>query len=305
MPDYKTDSGVVVRGCRPVLTADGWRNNQIRVITLTDRALALWDRSTGAKACDIMPHFAHLLTAAKLADRSNNDLVGKPTKYDNRNGKNDIVESPDADVLLEGKSTSPKTAPSKTTPPTSDVEQHASSVPPTKLPTKIRNEAPTGSKRISDSGSDNRHLGQKSLDRHHGTSFGKPKSGSRDRKSWAAAKIIILNELRRVLKTFPRRHANAVYSRANWELLHGDSTCKPSTNWPYWISRFPNMPPEVRNYHMRRDILPTLLSSAAIPDERRANMIGHEFSDDIAPSKHALSPFFRKIWSKFVDGDKG
>lgn len=71
-----------IRGTERVNTRDGWRSLQIRIITLTDRATAMWDRRTEHKGCDYIPHFVQFSTPANLAASLPIDLVGKPTNID-------------------------------------------------------------------------------------------------------------------------------------------------------------------------------------------------------------------------------
>ncbi len=82
IPDQTIELGngrsVRVKGTAKKQTDNGgWKSCQIRIITLTGLAVALWDKST--KSAD-NPHVGKLPTPAKVADRSKEDQVENSTK---------------------------------------------------------------------------------------------------------------------------------------------------------------------------------------------------------------------------------
>lgn len=85
IPDQQVSHGdhdVRIKGTARVETSDGWKCLQIRIVTLTDRAVALWDRATCGKGSELLPYYAPLLTPAKMADNPKPDQVVKPTMID-------------------------------------------------------------------------------------------------------------------------------------------------------------------------------------------------------------------------------
>jgi len=327
MPDYKTPSGVIVPGTRRVLTRHGWRNRQIRVVTLTRRALALWDRSTRNRGSEFIPHFTHFLTSAKLADSPKIDSVVKTTEYTDPRKSKQPNQSLVKDVLLEGTTTRPE---SRAMPGSPTIEHHALTVPRSKQPAKSSAERSsdiaerrgvsdnlqlTRNRESDTTKTDNLSLPSNTVSSNpmektarqggslRGTGEKREKPGRKNRQTWSESAKIILASLYDALETYPRRHAQSMYRRAQYELRHG--ACQSSTDWAYWIGRFPAMSREQRNYHVRRDIIPVLKMPPAIPNEKlkfpeQKHDIGIGKAADKTPTKKLL-PFFQEFWRKFVD----
>lgn len=76
-----------INGTEKVFTKNGWKSTQIRIITLTERAIAMWDRRTRGKGSVYIPHFRHFLTSAKLAGSLQIDLIDKSIKLESESSK--------------------------------------------------------------------------------------------------------------------------------------------------------------------------------------------------------------------------
>jgi hypothetical protein len=139
------EHSIKLDGTQRVLTQDGWKTLQIRIVTLTERAISLWDRRTCKSGSEVIPHFRQFLTSAKLAANSQIDMVDKPTNIDRqlsehgptrttRQTVSDNVPSPlsttvqPSRAVKEGCPTSPVEQLDKLTIAQPDVEQRPSTV---------------------------------------------------------------------------------------------------------------------------------------------------------------------------------
>lgn len=319
MPDQTIDNGCGARrikGTEKVETQDGWKTRQIRIIVLTPWAIAMWERGAERKGKDIIPHFAHLLTPAKLAASSKDDQVGKPTMIVPSSDSSDSSTIQDKDKM---NSTRPQAA----------VEQHPST--PSKQETSP--DPQTTLLEPTDSPESNQHQTQitsrdaeKGVDKNRATrnlgvatpsSAPRSPSGKRrgcsrtapplpknakNKTSWAVFRAFILVELHRSLSKFSEREADSVYDRAVWELSGDYPVGFPTVvDWAYWRERFALFMPQQRRAHMLRDILPLLRSTQIpVPSEPRRIEIFEKSGYGSGSNPEKLPPFLKGLWDKFV-----
>lgn len=315
MPDQTIELGsgrtVRLQGTGRVNIAENeWRSLQIRIVVLTDRALALWDKATRGSGKLVVPP---ILTSAKLADRSKDDSCCKQQRV-GQEQTGDGSASSLAQILfpivrsaenstdrpssndLEGTTTrpeQPKAVAQTVEHQTLTTAIDADSTQMTALLT-----APNGA------------LPAIAEDRSK-TGCSKPKpvkpTGKIPPKSWTANRALILWELWTALERFSTREADHIYCRAMWELSRDYPAHWPTiVPWAYWIGRFADFSPAQRRYHTMRDILP-LLKSRAVPTPCQRHLppcqspemtkpIGDETSQN-----GGLNPFLAEILARVIE----
>jgi hypothetical protein len=328
LPDQQVINGPhrhKINGSKRVETADGWRKNQIRIIVLTPMAIALWDRSTRFKGSDIIAHFAHLLTPAKLADSYNNDQVGKPTMI--HRAKDGCSTRPQAASEHQNDSSSrtdrvsSKTHSSPLDP--SDASEVDRNQTQNKRPechelTKVQNRchmestpgssglvpkpqagAPSHSIRTKRTGPAPKRAGTPPPPR--GCTLTPPPipRNAPIKTQWPVARAYLLAELHRSLSRFSPYEADDLYRRAEMELSPDRKRDWPTiVDWDYWVARFGGLPPDRRRHHMIRDILP-LLRSAMVPTPKSETRAGIVRKPKIVEKTGKLNPFLDRLLSKF------
>jgi len=329
MPDQRIQNGDkehVIKGTRKVETSSGWKSCQIRILVLTDRAVAMWDRRSRSKGSEILPHFAQFLTPAKLADNPQIDLVDKPTKVEDTDQC--AVSSTDdrKERLEQGRSTPPgpgKTAAPPQTGPT--VEHQASTVldsPPhqtksQKAPGGLE-EALTSATCLGDTrnGSNSLRPGTEDPDNAPPTSArqvlctGSPSQGvsherpklpkhAPNKTSWSVARVYLLVELHRALEPYSRREADSIYERARYEMSSAYPWPQTIVDWAYWVGRFALFSPAQRRYHMARDIVP-LLKSRLCPTPSEPRRFGeYKASPPAKRIDKTLEPYLKELYNRF------
>lgn len=252
-----------------------WRSLQIRVITLTETAIAMWDKSTKSAGSR---YVGKLPTPAKSADSSLSDQVEnstmvkvstteQQTSTDPRQMKFDNAPSVRLDKKgsadeIEGRPTCPPSGQA----PTATIEHGASKSP--QLPASPCTTEPTEGEALKKAPV----LGEvqtKTVPK--GCSQPRPTLPKRppNKAAWHVGRLFILSELHKALEPFSQRQADAIFSRARFELSRNYPGGWPtSVNWDYWVPRFADFPPSQRKSSMLSQILPLLKSPAAItPNE--------------------------------------
>lgn len=330
---------VRVKGTSRVEIGGGqWRCLQIRIVTLTPLALALWDKATCKKGGVFMRHILHFPTAAKLAASSQVDLVGKPTKIKLESFDN-VITQDSCGMMLDfeqGADQDNKSA----TPGNSAVE-------PTR-PVLARAPGQTFEHRTVEKLHSN-HQQQETQDidksRENGLRFqpendtvdsnsafsqpsgdlipspppqpemskiaGGPLSTGvskqapqlprteRSRSTWTAGRACVLNELHKALANYSRRQADSIYDRAIFETSRDYPAGWPtSVDWPYWIARFSKIPVTQRRYHINRDILPILKSKVAITPHEPHRSTSG-ILQNVSQIGGQLAPFLKKMLDRF------
>lgn len=340
MPDQRMRNGdheVVARGTARVQTRDGWKCLQIRIITLTERAVALWDRSTCRQGGVYMRHYAHLLTPAKMADSPNNDLVDKPTKINQEStdvhSEEDVCDlvsdfepsSPQDELVSsspveEGRPTPPP-CPAPASPPQGPptVEHQTIEPPPSNQSETITPEKNPEAFEKAVAFVQNLGIVEVSpdcggRDRSRHTSCAStvvnpppqgvtrqrprlPRNGA-NKTSWPVARLFLLAELHDALSNFSQRQADTIYARARFELSRNYPAGWPTAvDWAYWVGRFARFSPHQRTHHMIRDILPLLKNPAAVVPTE-PRKYGEGKN---APKKlgQVLDPFLQKLMDRF------
>lgn len=226
-----------------------WTSLQIKIAVLTDRAIALWDKSTKLHGDRYIPLFP---TPAKLADRSPLDQVDKPTMVQVTTSDEDTstVQDKNHARVVEGTTTRPAARQVATL----TLKQRALTTPRSPAspdtPKPTLTNAPKG---------------------HCAEAKSKPKSmpkGPSERRTtlpraqnswtWDLGRSFLLFELHKALTNFSRREADAIYKRAKFELSRNCTAKWCSVDWSYWIGKWRGCPPRQRTFHMMRDILPLL-----------------------------------------------
>ena len=270
IPDQKVRHGnheVAVKGTARVETADGWRCCQIRIVTLTERAIALWDRSTCKKGSVYIPHYAQFLTPAKMAGNPKIDQVGKPTMiksvpidvvspqgeceimsdFDQRSDRSSQAIAPSE----QGCPTRP--AAPRAAPPTFEHESsNGADAQQQQVKTQANTKAFEKSLTFSQHTCNNQNanfsfppaVGLQNLssfppqsedktDGGHfpprGTSHTPPKlpQNALRKTTWPVARAYLLHDLAHCLREYSRREADAIYERARFEL-----SGEYPTGWP-------------------------------------------------------------------------
>jgi hypothetical protein len=300
MPDQRiTVCGreIVVRGTGKVrVDADNWRSLQIRIVTLTDRAVSLWDRATGSQSDRVIPH---LPTSAKLADRSQKDQCVITHMVRDNKHRVPTTKAP-SDNVEQGKTTRPVDS---TGTPSDPTLEHRSSTPDTTAPGH-QTESPPSTRQASNESSPPR--GEAPSLKARGCSEERPRipRGVPSKRAYPVGCAYILSELHRTLERFSQREADALYLRAKWELSRDYPAGWPTAvDWSYWVGRFGDMPLAQRRYHVMRDILPLLRSPAAItPDEpHRIKMWRARRAPQ--PIGGVMAPWLEKLKEKFCGDD--
>lgn len=306
IPDQTIELGggrsVRLQGTAKKQTDTGeWKSCQIRIITLTGLACALWDRATKSAADRWV---GKLPTPAKLADSSQKDQVENSTKVqvsstddqtttDPRQLKFDNVPSTRQDkgrdtVEVEGRPTSPVPAQA----PTPTVEHGALSAP--KLPASegtTEGAEENATKVAPFSG------GEKSKSVPIGCSKPRPifPRGAQNTKAWSIGRTIILIELHKALSAFSTRQADAIYAQAEMEMSRSlPRNWKTAIDWDYFVPRFGDFPPAQRRRVMYSQILPILKNPVAVtPNEPRRFKQGR---DPMLPHvSKSLDPYLRSL----------
>jgi hypothetical protein len=246
---------------------DRWATRQLRIVVLTDRAVALWDKATGSQADRVL---APLRTCAILAPNSPVEQVGKPTMLDqqssehvtmsgSRNSRFDSApststSSPLDGAEVEGNPTRPGCPGGPQT-----IEHRPYTLPPAS--TQVEPKRPTDGPARPAPGPG----AAPSKPPSAGCSRQRPKIPRGAPKSYTLACHRILAELHRAIEGFSQRQADSIYDRARYELSREYPAGWPtSCDWAYWTGRWNDFQPRQRRFHMMRDILPLLKSPAAV-----------------------------------------
>lgn len=293
---------------RKPIGGDEWRSLQIRVITLTETACAMWDRATKSAGSR---YVGKLPTPAKLAGSSITDQIDKSTMVEVSASVRQPTNDPRQMVLdcepsvrldkkgsadeVEGRPTRP--VPAQAPPPT--LEHGASSFP--ELPAssgttegagpKASNEAPFSGKPES-----------KSVPK--GCSVERPTLPKRpkNKTAWPVGRLFVLNALHKALSNFSQRQADAIYARARFELSRNYPSGWPmSVDWNYWVPRYADFMPQQRKAVMLSQILPLLKSPAVVtPNEPRRRGVDFQgkFEKPPAPRGGAAEP--AEMYADFV-----
>lgn len=313
MPDQRIrigDREVIVSGTGRAKLAPGeWRSLQIRIVTLTERAISLWDKLTKSQGDQHIPHFR---TYAKLADRSHNDQCVNTHMVQTKSANDVAPNCPRQSVLdiepSKERATlgSPSNEQGRSTRPSRSTESpgapvgHRASTPQKQVDETQPPQASGGAS------SDPPSLGKSSTDpKPLGCSQERPKipRGAPSKLTWSVARVYILSELHKTLEGFSRRQADTIYSRARFELSRNYPAGWPtSVDWAYWIGRFPKFTPTERRYHIMRDILPLLKSPAAItPAEPRRCRQGSSTRSTRSDAGAKLPEFLKKMYNRFCE----
>lgn len=289
IPDQRIELGdgrhVTVRGtAKNQIGAGEWRSLQIRIVVLSDLALALWDKATKSQDKRFVPQ---LPTPAKLADRSQYDQVEDSTMVVETTsdvvtstGQCQLVLNSDPGIVedsldcaareLQGRSTRPDA--SKTSRPT--LEHQASTVPQSPAssgtPEPTSTEASKGAKPPANPVPTPKPVG---------CSEPMPRipKGSKNKRSWSVGRIFVLHELHKALYRFSRREADSLWAKARLEMDRDfPAAWRPtSVDWDYWVPRFGEMLPQQRRNAMMSQILPILKTRTKItPSEPRRFLQG-------------------------------
>lgn len=301
MPDQRLrvgDREIVVRGTGRVPIGDGaWRSLQINIIVLTQRAIDLWCKSTELQGnCNV----GQFPTPAKVAARSPVDLCVNTHKVEPQS-TGDATTSPIQTVVEQGRSTPPSTV-AEPPPPTVEHE----TIDPCPVPDQQTDTPQTvpephkGGSRLANGGESPKKPGQGCSTARPVVLGGAPRKGS-----YHHGRAIVIRELHIGLDRYSTREADAIFSRAQWELSRDYPAGWPvSVNWAYWIAKFPEFSPAQRRFHMHRDILPVLKSRTAItPSEpRRFKQWSDTGGAQADPVKLAdtLDPFLSRIFKSVM-----
>jgi hypothetical protein len=289
---------------------DEWRSLQIRIVVLTDRALALWDRATKGSGKLVVPP---ILTSAKLADRSKDDSCCKQQRVGRATSDDESVSSL-SEILFpivrsvedpsnvqssngqEGMSTRPEQP--KAVAQTIEHQALTTAIAAEPTQTEVPPIAPNGASPAIAA----------DQTQTYGCSRPKPvkPTGKIPPKSWTANRALILWELWTALERFSTREADHIFSRAIWELSRDYPAHWPTiVPWAYWIGRFSDFSPAQRRYHTMRDILP-LLKSRAVPTPCERHLPPSSNPDLTKPSDNStpnggLHPFLADLLSRVVE----
>lgn len=316
-----------IPGTRRVQTSAGWRMCQIRIVVLTERALALWDKRSASKGSDIIPHFAQFLTPAKMADSPQIDPVGlQPTKVQD-NDKPKVSSTDDCQGrYTQGRSTRPGAG--QASPPSRrPTLEHQASTPDlvtqrskteSQTPPAGFEEALTSAQLLSDTQGalspprpgtgdpvDPPTL-SKEMEPCPGSS---PKGVSHNpprlpkhapnKTSWSVARAYLLVELHHALAPYSRRQADAIYERARFELSQNYPTgWKTIIDWAYWVGRFATFSRAQRRHHMIRDIIP-LLKSRVCPTPSEPRRFGQGSDTHVQRMDKTLAPYLKSLFDRF------
>lgn len=330
MPDQTIElgSGRTVRLAgtgRVNIGGDEWRSLQIRIVVLTDRALALWDRATRGSGKLVVPP---ILTSAKLADRSKDDSCRKQQRVGRATSDDGSVSSL-SEILFpivrsvedpsnvqssngqEGMSTRPEQP--KAVAQTIEHQSLTTAIEAEPTQTEAPPIAPNGAApaiAAEPTQTSNPTVDETQKREKIGCSRQKPgkPTGKIPPKSWTANRALILWELWTALERFSTREADHIYSRAIWELSRDYPSHWPTiVPWAYWIGRFSDFSPAQRRYHTMRDILPLLKSRAVptpcerhLPPSSNSNPDLTKPSDNSTP-KGGLHPFLADLLSRVVE----
>lgn len=268
---------------------------RLAIVTLTDRALAMWELGRGRdpsenKACKL--HVGLCPPAAKVAVSSpRSDQIDKSIML----GFDTAIASDTSTVTLtkqEGRPTCP--VPPRAAPPTGEHRaltnpQPKPDTPPESSTRTASNEAPRraqpASPPVSKDCAKNLPVGR----------------GPCPEKS-AVPRDQILSCLWQMLKRHTPRQADAIYSRAKWEIDQpSQTTLICSVDWQYWIGQWPKLSPHEREVRILREILPLLKKRPSFPsDRRKVVQTGPTGYRGAPPTKVAadLNPFLAGIVSR-------
>lgn len=300
MPDQTIRSGdrlITVRGtARVELTGGRWCTRQLRIIVLTDRAVALWDKLTGSQGDR---HIAHYPPPAILAGNSPIDQIDKSITVESKSSNRVTSDCPQPNDQ-QGRPTPPVSSPmsSQTVEhETLNPQQPLEPAGPAPAPRGASSDPPVSSK-----------MSPKA--QTMGCSRLRPKIPRKAdiKLTWSHSRLYILSELHKALERFSTRQADAIYDRAKFELSRNYPAGWPTTcDWPYWIGRFPNFSQSQRRYHTMRDILPLLKHPAAItPHEPRRYREGKKApagSGELERAGDRMADFLKKFSNKFCEDD--
>lgn len=314
IPDQRIELGggrhVTVEGtAKNQIGAGEWRSLQIRIVVLSDLALALWDRATKSSGKRFVPQ---LPTPAKLADRSLVDQVEDSTMVVATtsdvvtstgqcqlvlNSDHSIVESsPDcAARVSQGRSTRPDA--SKTSRPT--LEHRALTVP--QSPASSGTPAPTLPEASKEAKPPANPV---PTPKPIGCSEPRPQipKGAKNKRSWTVGRICIMHELHKALHRFSRREADSLWAKAKMEMDRDfPAAWRPtSVDWDYWVPRFGEMLPQQRRNAIMSQILPILQTRTKItPSEPRRFRQGK--MEAPRQGNGSLDPFLASLSFPFTD----
>lgn len=320
MPDQTITSGdrvIKLKGTGRVdLGNDRWCTRQIRIVVLTERAIALWDRATGSQGDRYLPQYP---TYANLAPNSPIDQCVNTH----------MIESKSAERV---KSTCPPKSVSDFE-PTKDLSSKGSPAngsqgKPTSLgssgasPQTVKQQVSTPVEQVKSQGpksASSRALNEPCFSgeidpksQALGCSRLRPKipRGAPNKRSWSVARKYILRELHTAIDRFSTRQADSIYDRAKFELSTNYPAGWPtSCDWPYWIGHFPEFSPSQRRFHMMRDILPLLKNPAPITPHEPAryredqNEVSRPGSGAPEQKTGSIPEFLKKFADKFCVDD--
>lgn len=294
MPDQRISIGdreIVIRGTGRVQTGRGseWRSLQINILVLTQRALDLWCKSTELQ-CD--RNVGQFPTQVKMSSRSPDDSCVNTHRVKSEH-RNDVTADSSQEINLEeGRPTrpttqTPLTVEQRTVDPSTTPDHQTTTQQDTPEPNEVGSSSPPPAEPIPG----------------HGPSKPRPfvLRGALKKPSWHHGRAIILRALFDALHKFTTREADAIYTRAQWELSRDyPAGWDVSVNWAYWVAKFGEFSPAQRRFHLYRDIIPVLRTKTAItPSEPRRYRQGGEPARAVAdPAGLAdtLDPFLALVF---------
>lgn len=336
MPDKIIRNGIFehkVAGTARIETSDGWRSQQIRVIVLTERGLALWDKATCGKGSVYIPHFAPFITPAKLAANPKKDQVGKPTMIKSLRSMSESSMGYCKNIKKLGQTTCAMAQPSpcehvaftpsqSTTSHDVDSNQSEPAISPV-----LQVDRPEINSSESKNGLQNSQIQCQSevpssvqaaphpqipqnakrrrTEIPRGCTHTSPPipKNSTNKTTWPVARAYILAELHKALCNFSTHEANQIYERALYELSPEYPSGFPTIiDWAYWVARFALLSPDQRRGHMFRDILPLLRARFVPVPRERSQFKEYKYAKGPMPDHISteLDPFLQGLWSKFV-----
>jgi len=326
LPDKTIVNGTYdhrIIGSGKVETRTGWVSRQIRIVVLTDRATALWDRRTAKKGSDIIPHFVRFMTPAKLAARSQYDQIDKSIMIKPPIDSSVSTTIVDRDHQGKRGQTTRSTASQPTVEQLSSTDLKSSQIP--KIDCAISPEIETDFVTERPSGQANEQLtkeqkschdtevsqrvrsDRKILSKGRGCTHTPPPipKNARTKTTWPVARAYLLVEIHRALVNFSTPEANTIYERAMWELSPEYPSEYPTVvDWAYWVARFASFQPRQRRGHVFRDILPLLRSTQVpVPSERRSGPLQMSITSRTCPENcdpSKLPGFLKNLWKKYV-----
>lgn len=314
MPDYtihRGDHKIVVKGTAKVELPGGrWCSRQLRIVVLTDRALALWDRATKSQGSRFLAQYP---TPAKVADNSPLEQIDKSIMLQTQTTNDDKIRST-RDNMLDSEQTQkhrskrpPSYEKGRSTCPPSSAEpspppfEHRTSTPQKPVDQIERATAPRGALRAAPV-----FKPTATPPKAKGCSRERPTVPRAAPRTWTTARALILREIHKALMLYSTRQANTIFDRAKTELSRNyPAGWTTATDWNYWIGRFPVFTAGQRSYHAKRDIIPLLQNTAPItPDEPRRYREGWRVAElpaPLPPPADDLPAELARLSKKFVE----